>query len=151
MGRYVFKLEKDFSYPTEMTVDKDYDFKDWSGRLWFSIKKDGTITIKKGYAWDGCSIKINVFDLIWVGTPDGLIDWKTGKALTYYCSMVHDAFYQFLDNPEFPFNRKQADDLFLKMLTEVEFKPRNIYYAAVRSLGWIGFAIRRLRAKFKKD
>ncbi|MBL0882242.1 MAG: hypothetical protein IBJ16_02635, partial [Chitinophagaceae bacterium] len=57
---------------------------------WLEIDEDGTMILKgshaRGYAWDGCSPKMNFIDVIW-GTPDGRFDDKTEKQITYYASM----------------------------------------------------------------
>src|SRR5687767_14262930 len=65
---------------------------------WLSINKKGWITVKcsnkRGYAWDGCSPKVNFLDFLW-GTPDGKLDYRTEKSITYYASMIHDVLYQY--------------------------------------------------------
>jgi len=138
MSRYVFKLEKNFEYTCKNIKSVvDLEFKDKKGNLWLTITKSGQLKIKKDYSWDGCSIKINIFDLFWIGTPDGLIDTKTGKPITYYASMVHDSLYQFKHNLNNPFTRKEIDIIFLDILKEAKFKLRYIYYAIVRLVGWI--------------
>lgn len=81
-----------------------------------------------GYAWDGCSPKFNVFDLFIIGTPDGLIDPKTGKPITYYASLVHDVLLQYQDLHNL--SRKEIDGVFLHFLGD--FKLRRLYYLSVR-------------------
>ncbi|HEY0743012.1 MAG TPA: hypothetical protein VGD40_16195 [Chryseosolibacter sp.] len=47
---------------------------------WLTMDRDGTITVRgeqrRGYAWDGCSPKINLLHLTF-GTPDGKFDYVT--------------------------------------------------------------------------
>lgn len=65
-----------------------------------------------------------------IETPDGIIDYMTGKAKAYYASLVHDALYQYSIG-----ERKNADDLFYTMLKTARFMPAKIYYLAVK---WFG-------------
>ena len=44
---------------------------------------DGAITVLAGYAWDGCTPKFNFFDVL-SGTPDGVVDTRTGRSKTGY-------------------------------------------------------------------
>jgi hypothetical protein len=46
---------------------------DSDGRLVVKFAQPGRIIVAKGYRWDGCSPKLNILDLFWVGTPDGAI------------------------------------------------------------------------------
>jgi hypothetical protein len=98
-----------------------------------SITEDGRITVKgsskKGYAWDGCSPKINFIHLLW-GTPDGKLDYRTEKPMTYYASMIHDVIYQF--KGEVCVSRKDADIIFRVMLKEANFMWWWAYSIAVR-------------------
>ena len=132
--RWLFQLEKDYSFKSEevsIQPNEDLEFRDECHSLWLEIKEDGTITVKEGYAWDGCSPKFNILDLFWVGTPDGAID--EGKPITYYASLVHDALGQFRKEEEMPFNRKQRDFIFAEMLEGFTFQK--LYYMAVRIFG----------------
>ena len=70
------------------------------------IEIDGTQLT--GYAWDGCSPKFQLGDLIF-GTPDGVIGMNH-KPKTYIASMAHDILYQFRDqlfSAGFPFHRAE--------------------------------------------
>lgn len=103
---------------------------------WFEIEHDGTIHIcgsnEQGYAWDGCTPKFELLDLVY-GTPDGRLDYFTQKPITYYASMVHDIIYQF--KSEMHLSRKSADILFYKILKEAGFFWCWLYYPAVRIMG----------------
>jgi len=108
---------------------------------WLEISEDGTIVVKgsnkvkahwRGYAWDGCSPKINFMDITW-GTPDGRLDPNTEKPITYYASMFHDVLYQF--KSEIPISRKEADVIFRMMLSDARFCFSGVYYFFVRVFG----------------
>ena len=102
------------------------------------ITPEGMITVKgtskKGYAWNGCSPKWEIFDLA-LGTPDGAMDPKTFKPLTYYGSMFHDAIYQYKE--VVPISRKEADLIFKAILKDCNFFWTKVYYSAVRAGGWM--------------
>jgi hypothetical protein len=100
---------------------------------WIQINTIGYLTIKEGYAWDGCTPKICVFGRV-IGTPDGRIG-EDGKPITWKASLVHDALYQFIELHKIP--RKEIDALFLENLRSVDFKFARLYYAAVRMFGGI--------------
>ncbi len=147
---YKFRLDKRFVYDSGVKpayhADQCLSFS-VAGDPWLYIDKNGQITINKGYCWDGCSPKHKFFDLILFGTPDGIINVNTGKPKTYYASMVHDALYQFMDSPGFPYSRLDADTIFYQLLCKADFKPALIYYYAVRAFGRIGV---RSRVALKK-
>lgn len=100
---------------------------------WLSIKPDGRITVKgnenRGYAWDGCSPKVNFIHLIW-GTPDGQLDFRTEKPMTYYASMIHDALYQY--KKSVGMSRRDADIIFEEILKESKFMWWWLYGLAVK-------------------
>jgi len=131
--KWVFELEQDFSWESGFTFTDDFAFKDKAGIVRLVLLRDGKVTVNKGYAWDGCSPKICIFDVL-IGTPDGAVDSRTRKPKTYYASLVHDALYQFLPDGV-PLTRKQADGCFLRLMTETGFAPRHLYHLAVRIFG----------------
>ncbi len=92
--------------------------------------KNGWLTIYRGYAWNGCTPYASIWDMFVIETPDGIIDYQTGKPKAYYASLVHDALYQYEIH-----DRKVADDLFYTMLKSARFFPAKIYHLAVR---WFG-------------
>ena len=102
---------------------------------WLLIDSTGNITIRKEYAWDGCSPKINIMDLFLFGIPDGIIDFHTFKPKTYYASLVHDALYQY--SSRLPVKRKSADKMFFVLLRKNDFQLARLYYWAVRLIGWM--------------
>ena len=129
---WIFKIEEDFVYMS-IHLGKSFDSE------WLRLNKNGTVTIKankRGYAWDGCTPKISILGLFVLGTPDGHIDVETGKPLTYHASLVHDAFYQYLE--DIPVSKQEIDRQFYEMLKEQRFPLAWLYYKAVSYLGGLG-------------
>jgi len=144
---WVFRLQKNYSWQSPYSFDRDWAFKDWKGRTRLILGTDGVITVTRGYAWDGCTPKLCLFDLT-VGTPDGFVHSGTGKPKCYHASLIHDALYQFLPEDP-PLNRAQADHCFRLLMGESKFIWRHLYWIAVRALGWLFRPItRRVRQTF---
>lgn len=130
MGKGVYKFVEYniVKYKTNL-IGREYS------NEWISINKRGLITItpiSTGYAWDGCSPKKDVLDLL-IGTPDGKTDKDTNKPITYYASLLHDCIYQFKD--EIDISRYEADQLFKLLLKNKNFFWSNVYYRCVRLFG----------------
>lgn len=53
-GTYIYKLDRSYDYQSRI---KGYTYKN----KWLKISEDGLIVVKKGYAWDGCTPKLNFF------------------------------------------------------------------------------------------
>jgi hypothetical protein len=140
--RYVFIEKTD----VVITTKRISDFIHEGGNGFLKITSGGesssVITIygtnpkNKGYAWDGCSPKFQMLDLIF-GTPDGAVSENTGKAATYFASMVHDVLYQFHEEFKGKISRKQVDRIFLDEMEKEHFMPARMYYMMVRALGWM--------------
>jgi hypothetical protein len=129
---WIFKITQDFKVQT-MHLGRIFESE------WLLLEPDGVVTIKanqNGYAWDGCSPKWSVFGLAIVGTPDGHIDIETGYPLTYYASLVHDAFYQYLE--DVPVSKADIDSQFYKMLQAKKFPLADLYYWCVQRFGGLG-------------
>ena len=119
--------------------------KSYTKRL--KISSQGTVTVFKGYAWDGNSPKISIFGLFCIGTPDGRK--YENKTITWRASLIHDALGQFKDDPNMPsiFYEKQGteksgnegrlgrDGLYFELLKDCKFIPRGIYYYVLSHLG----------------
>ncbi|MBX9913473.1 MAG: DUF1353 domain-containing protein [Pseudomonadaceae bacterium] len=136
---YIFIDPQDFTQATDWRLDKAFNAQ------WLTISCDGLITVKansSGYAWDGCSPKFDIFNLLVIGTPDGHIDYRTNRPYTYRASMVHDALYQYLDS--IPISKREVDRLFLQMLGD--FKLRHAYHFFVTYFGGRGVKQRGLSA-----
>lgn len=99
---------------------------------WATILR-GTIIIKAGYAWDGCSPAWRIGGL-WLGTPDGALR-ADGRPQTYEASLVHDVLCQF--SKQVPMSKDQVSDLFRDMLLEGGFPKwrAKLYRSAVYAFG----------------
>jgi len=129
---------------TLASFDRDRAFADATGRVRLVLEPGGTITVTRGYAWNGCSPKFRLLDLL-VGTPEGVVNARTGQRKTYYASLVHDALYQFLGDG-LPLARKQADLVFLFLMRESGFRLAPVYWLFVRAFGGlVHLATRRAR------
>ena len=149
--KWLYQIDKDEEQwfpenPIQLKYDLEcYDKKEnGEDLLCLVAHKDGSFTVKKGYAWNGCTPKFGVFDIL-IGTPDGVVTKKTGKPKAYYATMIHDALYQFLPimPKDVPIKRKDADKFFLELLTRDEFILRWIYWLAVRLFGCVAMQGRR--------
>lgn len=120
---YLFKLEEDYTHPVVI------DSPDFSSR-WLDIE-DGVLTVKSGYAWDGCTPCCSVLGLFTINTPNGHLSGN--RPITYYASLVHDALYQY--RGKHSLSKEDADLMFLQDLEAREFKPAKVYYWFVKKFG----------------
>lgn len=104
---------------------------------WFYIQ-DGVWYIAKGTIWDGATL-----------APDGLEDpLHPSYPILWFPTLLHDLGYMALtDYDDFPYTRRQVDKLFLKYMTQVDFKYRKFYYRAVR---WFGGVFSELGIWYRK-
>ncbi|MGE5234210.1 MAG: hypothetical protein ACM3OB_08860 [Acidobacteriota bacterium] len=130
---WLYRLESNYSWQSSLPIAEDVAFQDKNGKVRLILEQGGRITVTRGYAWNGCSPKFCFFDLI-LGTPDGVVDPRTGHAKTWCASLVHDALYQFVPDG-LPLRRAQCDRCFLELLRLDGFRLRGIYWAAVRIFG----------------
>ena len=142
---WLYRLEKSYSWKSNHPIAEDLVFRDKKGKVRLIVGKDGTITVTRGYSWDGCTPKFCVLDFL-IGTPDGVVHKDTGHPKTYYASLVHDALYQFIPDG-LPLGRRHADRFFLLLMAESDFSPRWVYWVAVRVFG--GLFRRAMRVKRK--
>jgi hypothetical protein len=135
--RWIYILETDFVCNLSRHLPADWNeacaFEDARGCRRLEIYPNGDARIFAGYAWDGCTPKFALCDIV-LGIPDGVPNEVTQQPKAYYASLVHDVLYQFLD-AQLPLSRAQADSVFLELLTRDHFAPRFVYYVAVRCLG----------------
>lgn len=127
---YLFKLDDCFSFTHPALAGIEFE------NEWVFIR-NGFMRIKKGYAWNGCSPKLDVLGLFVVGTPDGRL--RHGKPITYFASCAHDALCQFRD--VIPVSQVGSVQIFSHLLQESEFYLEPIYTTFVDWLGpqdWIG-------------
>jgi hypothetical protein len=147
-ARWQYRLDEHFTWRSPFPLERDWAFQDCDGHTRLLLTTEGDITVMKRYAWDGCTPKLCVLDLV-VGTPDGAVHPETGKPKTYQASLIHDALYQFLPD-DLPLNRRQADQCFLRLMEEHRFALRYVYYLAVRALGWLFRPVtRRIRRTYR--
>lgn len=144
--KWIYVLEEDFSWDSKRTFDEDYAFVDSTNVRRLEIRKNGEIRVLKEYAWDGCTPKIAIWDIVF-GTPDGVPNRKTRRPKTYYASLLHDALYQFLACGV-PLSRREIDRVFLDLMTRDSFGPRYLYYAVVRLLGGFSLWVTRWKRKY---
>jgi len=147
--RWVFALDADYVYNLRRHLPRDWNegraFVDRKGHRRLEIHPNGDARVLARYSWDGCTPKFTLFDIVF-GVPDGIPNEVTMKPKAYYASLLHDVLYQFLD-ADLPLSRKQADQVFLEILTRDRFAPRPLYYAAVRLLG----GVTRLFTRWKRS
>jgi len=133
--KWLYKLNEDYRWQSPFLQDSDWAFQDHTGKTRMKLMRDGTIVVIQGYAWDGCTPKFCLLDIL-IGTPDGAIDVESAHPKTWHASLVHDALCQFL-SAGLPMSRAQVDGCFLKLMQERQFTLRYIYYAAVRLFAWL--------------
>ncbi len=142
--RWIYELSTDYSWQSPHRFTDNFEFKDKTGVTRLLISRDGVMTVTAGYAWDGCTPKIPIWDIL-VGTPDGAVSSRTRHPKTYFASLVHDALYQFVPDG-LPITKLQADRCFLALMSETGFKPRYIYFVGVVVFGGLfRRALRRIR------
>lgn len=111
--RYDYVLDKDLVVwvPHDLGA---HDFCDEFGNLWLEFRGH-TMTVKKGYAWDGSSM-----------SPD--------FPAVIAPSCVHDCLLQFRRVSCFPLSKCHCDDIFRDLMPS-RFLLRWVYWGAVRAFG----------------
>ena len=130
---WLYRLYASHAWESGLAIENDVAFRDKKGRVRLVLEKGGRIVVMRGYAWNGCSPKFCLCDIL-LGTPDGVVDVRTGRPKTYYASLVHDALCQFLPDG-LPLSRREVDRCFLALLSESGFRARWLYYVAIRLFG----------------
>jgi hypothetical protein len=135
--RWIFLLDSDYRYNVGRHLPAHWRegsaFLDRKGHRRLEIHSNGDVVVLAGYAWDGCTPKFCIADIVF-GIPDGIPSEKTKKPKAYYASLLHDALYQFLD-AGLPLTRHQIDLVFLEILSRDRFAPKWVYFVAVRAFG----------------
>jgi len=115
---YKYQIDEDKSFSTLVL---GYDVEVPGG--WVKLSKDGTISFRKGYSYDGPSGPTK-------DTPNSMAP-----------SLVHDGLYQLIKEGLLPTkrNRKLSDKTFLKMLKDNGMSRfrRTLWYLGVRDAGWL--------------
>jgi hypothetical protein len=138
-----YKLDSNYSWESRHPMPEDVVFRDKRGTVRLIMSQAGTITVTRGYSWDGCTPKFRLWDFS-LGIPDGVVHKLTGQPKTYYASLVHDVCYQFLPDG-LKLERVEVDRFFLVLMKDSDFGPRYIYWLAVRAFG--GLFRRAMRVK----
>ena len=125
MGIYLYTITKDYHHQFNALIGVSFE------NEWIRITPDGVLTIRKGYAWDGCSPKYKVLGKI-IGIPDGPT-MSDGYPQTAWASLCHDALCQF--KHELPIHKEQSLSIFDTMLRECHWWARGIYLFAVDKFG----------------
>ncbi len=90
--RWIFLLEQNYTYNLSRHLAADWHegwaFVDRNGQRRLEIHPNGDAVVLDGYAWDGCTPKFSVADIVF-GTPDGIPSEVTKKPKTYYASLLH--------------------------------------------------------------
>lgn len=141
VAKWLYRLDASYAWASPFDFDTDCSFTDAKGRVRLVLERGGTITVTRGYAWNGCSPKFRLLDLL-IGTPEGVVNARTGERKTYFASLVHDALYQFRGDG-LPLSRAQCDRAFLLLMRESEFRLAGIYWLAVRIFGGLVLAATR--------
>jgi hypothetical protein len=131
--KWLFRLSEDYLWDSGLPIQETVVFVDKTETPRLKLVKGGQIHIFSGYAWDGCTPKSCLLDIVF-GIPDGVIDSRTGRPKTFYASLVHDALYQFLSEGS-PVSRSVADKCFLRLMSDTGFVFRYPYFIAVRIFG----------------
>lgn len=113
---YKYQLEADYVVKTPIKPKQDIDTR------FIALTKEGVLTVKSGYAWDGTSGPV-------IDTDENL-----------RASLVHDAFYQLMRRRKLsPIKtyKDKADKLFRTMCKEDGvFSPvAQLYYEALKKFG----------------
>ena len=124
MAVFLYRLKQSYSYVHPVLNDVSF------ANQWVDIT-NGCITIKKNYAWDGCTPKWQPLGLLTIGTPDGVL--RFGKPWLYHSSLIHDVLVQF--RKELPFTQQQVTQIFKEHMQQTKWPLWRIYTAAVNYLG----------------
>jgi hypothetical protein len=97
---YKYQIDEEYQVKVSILPEKDVPT-DNAARSFLELKTDGTLIIKRGYAWDGPS-----------GPAIDTLNFMRG-------SLVHDALYQLLRNGDIKQEfRKKADEELRKICRE---------------------------------
>lgn len=127
-----YKVERDIVIEREYDFLANYDKVETFIFRWATIvvsKNKIRIIAHKGYAWDGCTPKFRLSNIM-IGTWDGPILFYEKVPQTYYASLAHDILCQYLGKHSV--TREQADKLFYELMKEKKFFLAPLYFIAVR-------------------
>lgn len=101
------------------------------------ITPDGKLFVYKGYSWDGCTPKFEVFGKV-VGVWDGKTTYENRQQM-YYPSLVHDVLCQIYNDQHGMnfYTRKDIDIIFHNEMThpklDINIFHNYLYYFGVRA------------------
>ncbi len=136
MKRYKYKLNQPRSFQTSI---EGVHFEN----RWMHLHISGSLVVKKDYAWDGASPKRSFLDLFLIGTPDGVVDYRTGMPILYEATLVHDVLMQFRRAANLRLD--EVNRVFYEMMREKEFKLAWLYYYSVVAYWGVRNAFERKR------
>ncbi len=149
--KWIYELDADYTIDLKKYLSNHFDqtlsFQDSSGVERLVLYPTGIAIIRAKYAWDGCTPKFAIFDIVF-GIPDGVPNEQTRKPKAYYASLVHDVLYQFLD-VDIPIKRPDADEAFFSILERDAFTPRYVYWAFVRVFGGLAHHFTRWKRSYR--
>lgn len=148
--KWIYVLDTDYVYNIRHHLPSNWRegvaFVDRKGQRRLELHPNGELRVLAGYAWDGCTPKYALFDIL-LGTPDGAPNHHTKRPKTYYASLVHDVLYQFMElNPAVP--KPVADRIFLELMARDGFAPRRLYYWAVVLFGGLSHRFTRWKRSY---
>lgn len=127
---WLYQLPSDYSYKHPLLNGIEFE------NEWVTIR-NGTITVRMNYAWDGCTPKWSILGLWWVGVPDGIL--RLGKPWMYFASLIHDALCQF--RHLIAISKAAVVQIFNDVMERDQFPLRPIYRWFVEKLGPKDFLI----------
>lgn len=120
-----FRLDEDAVVQFEGRNFGHHSFHDPKGNEWLNLQGDKA-TVRKGYAWDGCSPKVMVLGK-WHGTPD--------YESTRLGSLLHDSMTQMITASCFPLSKRECDLMFGEIMQSQGFPLWKTYMSAVLLFG----------------
>lgn len=116
-----------------LVLDEDIAVPLGEDQSWDSADQDhffidnGVWCVSQGTIWDGAT-----------AVPDGSEHPdKPGYPALWLASLIHDLGYMYMDREDFPYTRREIDDLFIQLMKQVDFPFALIYYIGVRWFGGI--------------
>lgn len=121
--KYFYIITEDIEIYDERLIGVEFSDK-------YCSFKNGKLTVKKGYTFNGASPRWEWFGCEF-GTPQG-------RALSGIRGFAfHDAMYQHGKN--IGLDRKSADGIQKDIHIEDGLKPAKLYYSILRATGWYAF------------
>jgi len=122
----IWRFESRQRITTDLGIDSYVHIKllDCKERFWAELE-GRFLTTEPFYSWNGCAPKVCLGP--WIGTPD--------FPSTRHGSFVHDQLCQFFNTLDFPFNKKQVDDIFYNLMVKDGFRMAGVYHEAVKRFG----------------